>query len=137
MSSLHFLFSPSSYIQVACFRMLLEAPIPKLVIFQKPFGESEEKSLTLPWNYNSSGSYRPFGASASSSTLSSTTTTTSGSSHQPHGRDEEKELSQLRGCDDRSQVAVQMSMIGGQIHFRGALVQVLSCHHFGLDRLLY
>ena len=58
----------------------LEAPIPKLVFFQKPFGESEEKSLTLPWNYNSSGSYRPFGASASSSTLSSTTTTTSGKS---------------------------------------------------------
>ena len=57
---------------------ILEAPIPKLVVFQKPFGESEEKSLTLPWNYNSSGSYRPFGASASSSTLSSTTTTTSG-----------------------------------------------------------
>ena len=59
---------------------ILEAPIPKLVVFQKPFGESEEKSLTLPWNYNSSGSYRPFGASASSSTLSSTTTTTSGES---------------------------------------------------------
>ena len=57
---------------------ILEAPIPKLVFFQKPFGEIEEKSLTLPWNYNSSGSYRPFGASASSSTLSSTTTTTSG-----------------------------------------------------------
>ena len=58
------------------------------------------------------------------------------SSLQPHGRDEEKELSQLRGCDDHSQVAVQMSMIGGQIHFRGALVQVLSCHHFSLDRFI-
>ena len=61
-------------------KCILDAPIPKLVVFQKPFGESEEKSLTLPWNYNSSGSYRPFGASASSSTLSSTTTTTSGES---------------------------------------------------------
>ena len=47
-----------------------------------------------------------------------------------------KKLGQLRGCDDHSQVAAQMSMIGGQIHFRGALVQVLSCHHFSLDRLI-
>ena len=51
--------------------------------FQKPFGESsEEKSLTLPWNYNSSSGYRPFGSSPSSSTAStSTATTASGQNH--------------------------------------------------------
>ena len=51
--------------------------------FQKPFGESsEEKSLTLPWNYNSSSGYRPFGSTQSSSTAStSTATTASGQNH--------------------------------------------------------
>jgi len=66
-------------------RSALPSPSPASPL-QKPFGESEEKSLTLPWNYNSSGSYRPFGASASSSTLSSTTTTTSGGSANEHDR---------------------------------------------------
>jgi len=59
-------------------RSALPSPSPASPL-QKPFGESEEKSLTLPWNYNSSGSYRPFGSSASSSALTSTATTTSGS----------------------------------------------------------